>query len=206
MGEVAQSFDYGLNAAAIDFDGDNKYLRITDIDEETHEFKTEALTSPDIDITTADNYRLQEGDMLFARTGASVGKTYRYIKSDGLVYFAGFLIRARIKQQYDVDFVFQNTLTEKYSRFITITSQRSGQPGVNAQEYADFAMSAPTLAEQTAIGNFLTQQDFYSRIKNQWQSVQHRVGKLIQHGGGGFYNNIHVIRKPFRQRGYQVHA
>lgn len=153
LGELALSFEYGLNAAAMEYDGVNKYLRITDIDDETHEFKTDALTTPDVDLTTADNYRLKEGDVLFARTGASVGKTYRYKGLDGLVYFAGFLIRARIKPECDAEFVFQNTLTDSYNRYITITSQRSGQPGVNAQEYAEFELTVPGLAEQRKIGS-----------------------------------------------------
>jgi type I restriction enzyme S subunit len=159
LGELTQSLEYGLNAAATEFDGDNKYLRITDIDDETHEFKTDALTSPDVDLTAAENYRLKDGDVLFARTGASVGKTYRYKNFDGLVYFAGFLIRARIKPEYDSEFVFQNTLTDKYNRFIAITSQRSGQPGVNAQEYADFMIGVPSMTEQKKIGAFFSALD-----------------------------------------------
>lgn len=159
LGELAQSFEYGLNASATEFDGKNKYIRITDIDDETHEFKNDSLTSPNIDFLREDNYRLQEGDVLFARTGASVGKTYRYKTSDGLIYFAGFLIRARIKFGYDSEFVFQNTLTDSYNRFITITSQRSGQPGVNAQEYADFTLSVPKFEEQQRIGSFFKKLD-----------------------------------------------
>lgn len=159
LGILVQSFEYGLNAAAMEYDGKNKYLRITDINDETHEFKTDVLTSPDVDLATAEKYQLKDGDVLFARTGASVGKTYRYKESDGLVYFAGFLIRARIKPEYDSEFVFQNTLTDKYNRFIKITSQRSGQPGVNAQEYADFEISVPKIDEQREIGMFFEQLD-----------------------------------------------
>lgn len=148
MGEISESFEYGLNAAATEYDGKHKYIRITDIDDSTHLFLQDDLTSPDIDFSTADDYLLQEGDVLFARTGASVGKTYIYRRSDGDLYFAGFLIRAKIKSDYDADFVFQNTLTDSYDSYIRITSQRSGQPGVNAQEYANFALSVPSLAEQ----------------------------------------------------------
>ena len=159
LGELTSSFEYGLNAAACDYDGENKYLRITDIDDETHEYNLDALTSPDIDLSNADNYRLSEGDILFARTGASVGKTYRYKGSDGLVYFAGFLIRAKIKPEFDSEFVFQNTLTNNYDCFIKVTSQRSGQPGVNAQEYGEFALSTPDLPEQKKIGSFFASLD-----------------------------------------------
>lgn len=154
LGELASSFEYGLNAAAKEYDEENKYIRITDIDDNTHEFLTDNLTSPDIELTGADNYKLTEGDILFARTGASVGKSYIYKNSDGLVYYAGFLIRARIKEEYDAKFVFQNTLTDRYNKYIAVTSQRSGQPGVNAQEYAEFEIKVPKKEEQTKIGTY----------------------------------------------------
>ncbi|MCP1312497.1 restriction endonuclease subunit S [Paenibacillus tyrfis] len=181
LGELAESFEYGLNASATEFDGENKYLRITDIDDETHEFKTVSLTSPDIDLSSADNYRLQEGDVLFARTGASVGKTYRYKAFDGIVYFAGFLIRARIKPEYDSEFLFQNTLTERYNRFITITSQRSGQPGVNAQEYASFIISVPKFDEQRKIGSFFQELDHLIALhKSELNSLKNLKESLLQ--------------------------
>ncbi len=159
LGEIAFSFEYGLNAAAIEFDGTNKYLRITDIDDSTHKFKNDDLTSPDTDISKSQNYLLEEGDILFARTGASVGKSFIYRKSDGVVYFAGFLIRAKIREKYDANFVFQTTLTSQYKRYITITSQRSGQPGVNAQEYADYSLMIPSLEEQCCIGTYFENLD-----------------------------------------------
>ncbi|MEG0293417.1 restriction endonuclease subunit S [Enterococcus sp.] len=156
LGDIAESFEYGLNSAAVNYDGVNKYLRITDIDESNNLFKQDSLTSPDFDIDNSDNYLLKKGDILFARTGASVGKTYKYQESDGKVYYAGFLIRARIKPIFDYDFIFQNTLTSHYFNFIKVTSQRSGQPGVNAKEYANFEISVPNLGEQQVLGNFFT--------------------------------------------------
>ena len=159
LGEVAQSFEYGLNAAAKEYDGINKYLRITDIDDASRKFNTDNLTSPDTGLETAENYRLVDGDILFARTGASVGKSYIYRAVDGLVYFAGFLIRARIKPEYDAEFIFQNTLSESYGKYIQVASQRSGQPGVNAQEYADYKLYLPTYDEQHKIGAFLRSLD-----------------------------------------------
>ena len=159
LGELAQSFEYGLNAAAREYDGENKYLRITDIDDETHEFNSDALTTPDVNLSKAENYKLQESDVLFARTGASVGKTYRYKAFDGLVYFAGFLIRARIMPEYDSEFVYQNTLTSRYARYIAVMSQRSGQPGVNAQEYSEFTIAVPDFLEQRKLGAFFSNLD-----------------------------------------------
>lgn len=159
LGELSSSFEYGLNAAAKEYDGENKYIRITDIDDDSREFKQEDITSPDTDISSADNYRLSEGDILFARTGASVGKSYIYKASDGLVYYAGFLIRARIKPEYNSEFVFQNTLTGDYEKFIKVTSMRSGQPGVNAQEYSQYQIMVPSKPEQDKISDCLRNLD-----------------------------------------------
>ncbi len=157
--EMSYSFEYGLNAAATTYDGENRYIRITDIDDETRLFSTTDLTSPDIDLKSADNYRLRESDIVFARTGASVGKTYIYKPFDGIMYYAGFLIRARIRPEYSANFVFQNTLTEQYRNFVAITSQRSGQPGINAQEYSTFEFFVPGYKEQEQIGAFFRHLD-----------------------------------------------
>ena len=159
LGELATSFDYGLNVAATEYDGQHKYLRITDIDDETHEFLESDLTTPLTDIEASASYRLEEGDLLFARTGASVGKTYLYRQFDGSVYFAGFLIRARIGKNADPEFVYQTTLTDVYRKYVAVTSQRSGQPGVNAQEYAEFQIMLPSKLEQRQIGTTLCSLD-----------------------------------------------
>lgn len=155
LGDVSSSFEYGLNAASKKFDGKHKYIRITDIDDETHLFSKSNLTSPDINLDKAIEYMLRPNDILFARTGASVGKTYKYIQTDGEVYFAGFLIRATISKDNDVDFIYQHTLTNKYKNFIKVTSQRSGQPGVNAKEFRTFEIMIPKHDEQQKVGDLL---------------------------------------------------
>lgn len=147
------------------------------------------LTSPDIDLTDAENYKLAEGDILLARTGASVGKSYIYRDSDGLVYYAGFLIRARIREEYDAEFVFQSTLTDKYNKYIAVTSQRSGQPGMNAQEYSEFEIRVPEKEEQTKIGTYFRILDhlitlhqrkniyFYEKVTLVWE--QRKLGEVL---------------------------
>lgn len=167
LGDLSDSFEYGLNAAAITYDGYNKYIRITDIDDESRLFLKNELTSPNTNLDLADNYKLRRNDILFARTGASVGKSYIYKESDGLVYFAGFLIRARINPNVNSYFVFQNTLTDTYKRFIYITSQRSGQPGVNAQEYSHYSFKLPNLEEQSQIGTFFQNLDKQITLEQQ---------------------------------------
>ena len=160
LGECMSSFAYGLNAAAKDYDGMHKYIRITDIDDETHNFIQSNLTSPDIDFNMdVSDYKLNIGDIVFARTGASVGKTYLYNPNDGDLYYAGFLIRGKVKEDYDAGFIYQNTLTKEYDSFIRITSQRSGQPGVNSKEYATFRLNIPCKDEQEKISKVLNNLD-----------------------------------------------
>ena len=155
LSEMCGTFEYGLNAAAKEFDGKNKYIRITDIDDASREFLLSDLSSPDICLDGMSKYLLSSGDIVFARTGTSVGKTYIYRENDGIVYFAGFLIRAKVNQDNDAEFVFQSTLSPSYEKYIRITSQRSGQPGVNAQEYGEYDLFAPSKEEQHRIGHFL---------------------------------------------------
>lgn len=170
--DVTESIEYGLNASAKEFDGENKYIRITDINDVSRKFKEDGLTSPDIDVTECDNYLLCERDILFARTGASVGKTYLYDKKDGKVYFAGFLIRARIKEKFDSKFIFQNTLTDRFTQYVKVTSQRSGQPGVNGKEYGEYELYLPKYEEQQFIGSY------FSNLDNCINSFQEKISQL----------------------------
>ena len=175
LSKVSNSIEYGLNASAKDFDGIHKYLRITDIDDSSRLFLTDKLSSPDVNFTEEDyeNYKLRFNDLLFARTGASVGKTYLYRESDGEVYYAGFLIRARLHDSYDGNFIFQQTLTDKYKQFIEITSQRSGQPGVNGKEYGDWKIGMTSYPEQSAIGSlFRTIDDLLANYKDNLTNYQ----------------------------------
>ena len=159
MRDVIEKFEYGLNAQALPFDGLHKYIRITDIDDESRTFLLDNLTTPDVNFKRSQKYKLIKNDIVFARTGASVGKTYLYNQNDGELYFAGFLIRGNILQGFNAHFIFQITLNEQFKHFIQTTSQRSGQPGINAKEYSSFEFLCPSLEEQTQIGNFFKQLD-----------------------------------------------
>ena len=160
LGDVVDEFKYGINAAAVSYDGENKYLRITDIDEGSRAFIKDVLASPDADLSSCNEYIMQDGDIVIARTGASVGKSYIYHPIDGKVYFAGFLIRARVNKNVDREFVFQNTLTDGFKKYIRFVSQRSGQPGVNAEELKSYLMNLPaSLPEQRALASYFTSLD-----------------------------------------------
>ena len=147
--DVCSSFEYGVGAPAMSFDGRNKYIRITDIDDTSHEFKPTPLSSPTF---FDNNHVVRDGDILFARTGASVGKSYLYCPTDGKLIFAGFLIRASIcTNVVDPKFIFLQTLTAGYRQWVSEESMRSGQPGLNINQYKDFELYLPELSEQRKI-------------------------------------------------------
>ena len=177
LGEISSSPKYGLNASGIDYDGEHKYLRITDIDEVTHTFSPEEITTPS---EFSDEYLLEENDIVFARTGASTGKTYLYNPNDGDLYFAGFLIKFHIKDA-NARFVFYQTCTHEYEKWVHIMSTRSGQPGINSEEYSTLKIKLPCIEEQQKIADCLSSMD--SLIQNQQKVVttwQQRKKALLQ--------------------------
>ncbi len=134
--------EYGVNASAVPYTEDlPAYIRITDIDDNGR-YLPEGRVSVDIEAT--DDKYLHEGDIVLARTGASVGKSYRYRSEDGLLVFAGFLIRVRPKPtKLDSRFLAAYLSTGRYWDWVHITSARSGQPGINGSEYASMPLPVP---------------------------------------------------------------
>ena len=167
FGDIATGFDYGMNAAAKPFDGENKYIRITDIDEASSTYNDTDIVSPDGTLT--DNYVVNDRDILLARTGASTGKSYLYRKSDGKLYYAGFLIRANVTE-HNPYFVFSQLHTHRYWRWVSIMSARSGQPGINSQEYSSFPIFTTSLQEENKISTLLSLLD--ERIATQNKIIE----------------------------------
>ena len=153
LGDIATGFDYGMNAAAKPFDGENKYIRITDIDEASSTYIDKDIVSPDGTLT--ENYLVNDRDILLARTGASTGKSYLYRKSDEKLYYAGFLIRANVTK-HNPYFVFSQLHTHRYWSWVSIMSARSGQPGINSQEYSSFPVYVTSLREEEKISALLS--------------------------------------------------
>jgi len=158
-----------MNAPAKEYDGKNKYIRITDIDEETCTYKYDDVVSPNA--LLEEKYKVIDNDILFARTGASTGKAYLYDKKDGLMYYAGFLIRGNVKPDFNSKFVFLQTQTQKYKKWVDVMSIRSGQPGINSQEYSSFKFHLPpSKVEQDKISTLFTLLDV--RITTQIRIIE----------------------------------
>ena len=174
LGDIATGFDYGMNAPAKVFDGVNKYIRITDIDEASSTYNDSDTVSPDGTLT--DTYLVNERDILLARTGASTGKSYLYKKTDGKLYFAGFLIRANVPE-HNPYFVFSQLHTHRYWKWVSIMSVRSGQPGINSQEYSSFPIYTTSIQEERKISKLLRLID--ERIATQSKLIE-KLESLIK--------------------------
>jgi len=137
---------YGVNEPAAVYSASlPTYLRITDIDDNGR-FISEGKVSVAAEVTE-DDY-LNEGDIVLARTGASVGKSYLHKKKDGRLVFAGFLIRVRPNRaKIASEFLSNYLTTQQYWDWVLVTSGRSGQPGINGSEYSSLPVPIPPNAE-----------------------------------------------------------
>jgi len=106
---------YGSGASAKEYDGECRYIRITDITDSGE--LNQDNKSPD---KYDEKYLLHDGDILFARSGATVGKTFRYSEEKhGKGIYAGYLIRLiPNKNKVMPDYVFYYTKTEYYAYII----------------------------------------------------------------------------------------
>ena len=155
---LKESPKYGINAAAVPLQGDLPvYIRITDITEDGYFKPTETVG---VNNPFSNLYKLSNGDIALARTGASVGKSYLYRESDGELVYAGFLIKVSPNtEMLNPEFLFHYLKTEQYWAWVIVNSMRSGQPGINGNEYGSLLIPIPHIEEQTAIATALSDVD-----------------------------------------------
>lgn len=148
LGEVCDGrLSYGTSAPSCPYNGKVRYIRITDIDDEGR--LLDELVSPK---TFERKHILVEGDIVLARTGATVGKSYLYSPSDGDCVYAGYLIRARVNRSMVLpEFAFYFTKTGSYWQYIHTEQASAAQPNVNAEKYGNLLMPVPPLKEQREI-------------------------------------------------------
>ncbi|MBI5652392.1 MAG: restriction endonuclease subunit S [Chloroflexi bacterium] len=149
--------EYGSGAKKQDFDGQVRYVRITDIDDDG-KLKHDEIVSPS---EIEPQYFLQEGDLLFARSG-SVGRCYIHKEKDGKYQFAGYLIRFNIDRSKTIpEYIFYLTKSTKYRDWGESIKKSGTLSNINAQEYASFSFPLPPLAVQEHI---VTEIDGYQKI------------------------------------------
>lgn len=159
---------YGLNAPACEYSEElPKYIRITDINENGNYVDTGACVDFQDD---EEQYSLKEGDIVFARTGATVGRNYLYKAKDGKLLYAGFLIKYSLNQKtVNPYLVYANCNTRQYWDWVKMISARSGQPGINAEEYCKYKFIVPSRKfEQGKIAEILMKWDEMVELQEQY--------------------------------------
>ena len=151
---LSEPMKYGANESA-ELDNENlpRYIRITDFGN-NGELRVNTFKS--LEYEKAVNYMLKEGDILFARSGATVGKTFQFKGYKGKACFAGYLIKAVVnKKIVESDFLYYFTNSLNYenwknSIFIQATIQNIG-----ADKYQELKLALPDLIEQKIVIDYL---------------------------------------------------
>lgn len=147
--------EYGIGSKAVEYAKNKpRYLRITDFDEYGR------LAYGDLKSIAEEEYKkyiLKKDDLVFARTGNTTGKSYLYREKDGKLVFAGFLIKFSIDSaKANSEFIKYCCQTKVYWDWVKMSSTRSGQPGLNSNQYSDLKLPIPPLPEQHRIAEILS--------------------------------------------------
>lgn len=148
--------EYGSGASAGEYiKGQPRYVRITDIQEDGR-LNNNSMASPKNE-NNLEKYALDYGDVLFARTGATVGKTYKYSKDDGYCIYAGYCIRFRLDlEKVNPEYIFTFTKTEEYKKWVANKQRVVAQPNINAKEYGnDLLIPIPPIELQNRFAEFV---------------------------------------------------
>ncbi|RJP24023.1 MAG: hypothetical protein C4520_04830 [Candidatus Abyssobacteria bacterium SURF_5] len=165
---------YGANARAISASGKRpRYIRITDIDSKGSLLPNDSVEA---DILDESQFLLKDGDLLLARSGNTVGKSYRYTSKDGPCIFAGYLIRFRINPNLaDSRFLFYFTQSSIYQSWVVSKRRVAGQPNINGKEYSSLPIPLPPLSEQRLIVEILDQADALRKKRSEADAKSIRI-------------------------------
>lgn len=128
-----------------------RYIRITDIDEEG-QLRPDTFKS--LSPGKAAPYLLEKGDVLFARSGATAGKTYLF-DEDIKACFAGYLIKASLGQKILPKYLCYFTKSGVYDNWKRIIFIQATIPNIGAEKYSNLLIPLPTIEEQKRIIGFL---------------------------------------------------
>lgn len=142
--------DYGSGARAVERTSENqpKYIRITDFQEDGIPLGHEFVAAETIE----EGCTLEDENILFARSGATAGKTFIYTKDLGVAVFAGYCIRFRFNRNLALPrFIYYFTKTSAYRDWVATIQRPSGQPNINKEEFKSLEIPIPPLNIQRQI-------------------------------------------------------
>lgn len=147
---------YGANEEAINGvpEVDYRYIRITDINDWGTLKEDSFKTAPIVE----EKYVLKHNDIIIARSGATVGKSFIYKSEYGKALFAGYMIRFEINpSQANPDYIFEILNCSLFKLWIDAIQRPAGQPNINAEEYKTFNIPTPPLEKQNEIADHIRQ-------------------------------------------------
>jgi len=157
LGEVCSDINYGYTASANLNAIGPKFLRITDIVPERINWETVPFC--EINDVNEKKYKLEKGDIVIARTGATTGYN-AIIKESTNAVFASYLIRYRVKNKIANPFYIGYLLKSyEWKGFVQNVMSGSAQPGANAKQFADFDFELPPYQLQDVIVSILSSLD-----------------------------------------------
>lgn len=157
ISSISQKIQYGFTTKAIREDTGVKLLRITDIQDQMVNWDTVPFCK--CPPNQLNDYFLKEGDILFARTGATTGKTYQVAKTPQAI-FASYLIRVRVDSiKADSNFIYQFFQSELYWKQILSGQSGSAQGGFNATKLGNVVIPLPSIEDQRSISQMLDRLD-----------------------------------------------
>jgi len=177
---ILKAPEYGANSPSVEHSEDlPRYVRITDIDNFGNLDKEKVVS---VELEGNEKYILADGDFLFARSGATVGKTYLYDPRDGKAIFAGYLIRVRTNPKTLLPKYLKGfTQTHRYWFWVKSTLRAGAQPNINAKEYASLPIPLPPLPEQHVIAEILsTWDEAIAKTEQLIAALQKRKKGLMQ--------------------------
>ena len=146
LGTISSAIQYGLSNSA-EAQGSHKLLRITDIQDGTVNWDNVPFTTT----TDPDTYLLKTGDIVFARTGATVGKSFLITETPFPAVYASYLIRIRLIGDLPSEYIYQFFNSACYWSQITDKSVGVGQPNCNGTSLKELFIPLPPLNEQVKI-------------------------------------------------------
>jgi type I restriction enzyme S subunit len=143
---VSEEPAYGTSArSVVRLSNDQpRYIRITDYGDDGIVMPHEFVAAED----WSDKHVLIDGDLLFARSGATVGKTYLHSSSLDPAVFAGYCIRFRMGPDVLPEFVYGFTKTGAYASWVAAIQRPAGQPNINKEEFKGLELPVPPLDVQ----------------------------------------------------------
>ena len=148
VNDISKSILYGVSESAKS-EGKYKLLRITDIQDNQVDWETVPCT--DFDENKVSSYILYDGDIVFARTGATVGKSYLIKGLNQKAIYASYLIRVQTFDMILPEYVKLFFESGYYWEQIELSSVGIGQPNVNGTILGNLNIPLPPFAEQSRI-------------------------------------------------------